>query len=73
MGTKIFEVQRIKCFPNKRYNMDKGTGVGMRKVRKDLQNENYRVYVGIKWITSWDLYRVHARQGLSNWVVAFWT
>lgn len=53
--------------------MDKGTGVGMRKVRKDLQNENYRVYVGIKWITSWDLYRVHARQGLSNWVVAFWT
>lgn len=34
--------------------MDKSTGTEMRKVRKNLQNET-RVYVGIKWITSWDI------------------
>lgn len=44
----IFEVEGRKCFPNKRDNMEKGTEVRMRKVGKDLQNENQRVYVGIK-------------------------
>lgn len=29
--------------------MEKGTEVGMRKVGKDLKNENKRVYIEIKW------------------------
>lgn len=29
--------------------MDKGTKVGMRKAGKDLENENQRVFVEVKW------------------------
>lgn len=36
----MVEVERRKCLPNKRYNMDTGTGVGARHMRKDLQSEN---------------------------------
>lgn len=46
---KIFGVERRKCFPSRRYHMEKGTEVGMRKVGKDLKNENQRVYIEIKW------------------------
>ena len=48
----------------KKHNMDKGTEIEMRKVGKGLQNENQRVYVGVKWITSWDVCRDPSWAGL---------
>lgn len=46
---RIFEVERRKCFPSRNYNMDKETEEGMTDVGKDLENENQRVYVEVKW------------------------
>lgn len=64
-------MERRKC-PNKKY-MDKGSEAGMRKIEKDLQNENQRFYVGVKWITSWYMCRGPTRQGLAKWAEALWT
>lgn len=53
--------------------MEKGTEVGMRKVGKDLKNENQRVYIEIRWAPAGTCVKVLARQGLGNWVEAIWT